>query len=64
MQSIIDDFNRSGLSREDLQGMTPDDIRAYFSVANYRHMFGLEQVSPPEVLAALAEYALDLAGSS
>ena len=61
--SIIDDFNRSGLSREDLQGMTPDEIRAYFSEANYRHMFA-EQVSPPEVLAALAEYALDLAGSS
>lgn len=57
-------IERSGLSREDIQRMSRDEIVRYFSPENYRHMFGaveMMRISDSD-LDEICEYALEING--
>ena len=54
--------DRSGLSREEIQQMTRDEVTKYFSVENYRDMFGSTETPPECEMAEIRRFVLEMLG--
>jgi hypothetical protein len=57
-------IEQSGLSRDEIRGMSTEDLCRYFCSDNYHHMFGpqaLERIGNDGLMEVL-EYAIEIRG--